>query len=135
MDINVDQGLPRGDLIMTNEGKYFYKDRHTGRIEIDRFSREFDQYKIRRIQNMQNKINKLNELEQFCNDKEIIYKKVPFYDLTLSQLYNNTKNTILNIFCELVNLEFNWNIFTKDDRLFYLGIFLVFLGLLLSFIT
>lgn len=135
MDINVDQGLPRGDLIMTNEGKYFYKDRHIGSIEIDRFSREFDQYKIRRIQNMKNKINKLNELEQFCNNKKIIYKKVPFYDLTLSQLYNNTKNTILNIFCELLKLEFNWNIFMKDDRPFYLGIFLVCLGLLLSFLT
>lgn len=124
MDIGVDQGLPRGNLILTYDGRYFFKDKN-GRIEIDRFSREFDQYKIRRIDHMENTIQNIQNNSQ---SKYIQYK------ISVTNIIININHTIQNIIYDLMNKKFTPNIFVKDNRSFYLGIFLITMGVIFSLI-
>lgn len=48
MDIGVDQGIPRGDLIELKDGSNRFRDPVTGNFDIDRFDLTFDQYRRRR---------------------------------------------------------------------------------------
>lgn len=108
-----------GDLVRFKSGKYIYKFPN-GDLDIDRFSRDFDQYKYKRkenmIKSMSQKIQSLNTpiKENFTPNK-----------LTMETLMRNTKNTILNIIEEVKNNNFGWNTLMKDNRLFYLGIILI----------
>ena len=62
MNINVDQGLPHGDLQRLESGKYLFKFGN-GKFDIDKFNRDFDQYKDKRKEEMKEEIHKkLNEL-------------------------------------------------------------------------
>ena len=129
MDIGIDQGLINnlGKLLLQFDGSYFFKDRN-GRIEIDRFSREFDQYKIRRIESMENSIQKINE-NNYNNLPVIKYNPV-----SVKKLATNTLNVLQDIFYDLIYFGFNKDIFIKESRPFYLGIFLIFFGLILCII-
>ena len=49
----------------------------------------------------------------------------PLTQLTLSQLLINMKNTIMGIPLDLITEGFNTQVFTRDNRLFYLGLFLI----------
>ena len=67
-------------------------------------------------------------------------------DLSIGKIYENTIQTIINIINEIVYLidnsnyykndYYNYyiNIFTKDDRLFYIGIILIILSFVIYFI-
>lgn len=129
MDIDVDQGLPNdlGKLILTFDGSYFFKDRND-RIEIDRFSREFDQYKIRRIESMEKSIKEINQ----NNDNKLPIVK--YNIISVKQIIINTINVLQDIFYELLYDGYNKDTFLKNDRPFYLGIFLIFFGIILCII-
>lgn len=129
MDIGVDQGLPNdlGKLILTFDGSYFFKDRND-RIEIDRFSREFDQYKIRRIESMEKSIKEINK----NNDDKLPIVK--YNIISVKQIIINTVNVLQDIFYELLYNRHSKDTFLKNDRPFYLGIFLIFFGIILCII-
>ena len=46
MDVGVDQGNPHGDMGRFDDGKYLFKN-DDGKFDIDKFNRQFDQYKIK----------------------------------------------------------------------------------------
>lgn len=118
MDINVDQGVPRGDLGRFESGKYLYE-LDDGTFDIDRFNRDFDQYKERRKREMQEKLDKrLSEL----NNPE---PETPAYDLSIGQIAINIKDSIFNIIDDIINFKFSWNLLLKGNRLFYLGLVLI----------
>ena len=69
MDVGIDQARPwaindKGekyrDLVRFASGKYLYR-MPNGELEIDRFNRDFDQYKERRRDTMRKNIQKINE--------------------------------------------------------------------------
>lgn len=43
----------------------------------------------------------------------------------IGQILTNTKNTLFDVGTEISHQGFHQNIFTKDNRLFYLGLFLI----------
>ena len=84
MDINVDQGKPRGDMGRFEDGKYLYKN-DDGKFDIDKFTREFDQYKVKRKDEMKETLQrKLDEL-----NKPV--EKTPPYNLPIGEIAINTE--------------------------------------------
>ena len=123
MDIGVDQGLPNQDMGRFNDGKYLFK-KDDGKFDIDKFNREFDQYKIKRKEETKEKLQqKLDEL-----NKPI--EETPPYNLSIGEIAINTKDAIFNIIDDLLSFKFSWLILTRDHRLFYLGIFLIVVSLI-----
>ena len=118
MDINVDQGEPRGDLSRFEDGKYLYE-LDDGKFDIDKFNRDFDQYKENRKTEMEVRLQKrLNEL----NNPP---PPTPAYDLSIGQLAINTKDSIFGIIDDLINFKISKDILLKGNRLFYLGLLLI----------
>lgn len=77
-----------------------------------------EQYKIKKIK------KKINE---------------NFLNLSLNQIFNNLSNNILHIFDDIVNTKPNniesfINIFNKDNRLIYFGLFIIIISFVLYFI-
>lgn len=120
MDINVDQGVPRGDLGRFENGKYLYE-LDNGKFDIDRFNRDFDQYKEQRKREMQERLDKkLSELNNPPHEP-------PAYDLSIGQIAINIKDSMFNIIDDIINFKFTWDILLKSNRLFYLGlVFIIF---------
>jgi len=127
MDINEDQSIPRNDLHRTVDGKYIYqidKDRE----EVDKFNREFDQYKIRRDQTMK------QELEDKLAELNKPNPPTPLYEKSVGEIVISTKDTILNMLDDIIKFTYD-NFFTKDNRLFYIGLIIIMISLIISFIV
>lgn len=118
MDINVDQGEPRGDLSRFEDGKYLYK-LDDGKFDIDKFNRDFDQYKEKRKQEMAIRLQK--RLDELNNPPP----PTPAYDLSIGQLAINTKDALFNILDDIINFKFSKDILMKENRLFYIGLTLI----------
>ena len=62
-----------------------------------------------------------------------------FLNLSINQIWKNLSNTILSVFNDLIdkkpkNIESFINIFTKNNRLIYVGLFLILITFVLYFI-
>jgi hypothetical protein len=123
MDINIDQGQPNQDLGRFENGKYLFKN-DDGKFDIDKFNREFDQYKIKRKEEMREQIQK--KLDILNRPVE----EIPPYELSIGEIAVNTKDAIFNIIDDLLNFKFTWNILTREHRLFYLGIFMIMIAII-----
>lgn len=124
MDINVDQGLPRGDLGRFESGKYLYK-LDDGTFDIDKFNRDFDQYKDKRKEEMKDRIDR--KLAELNTPPEVI----PPYNLSIGQIMINMKDAVFNIIDDLLNFKISWDIILKESRLFYLGILILIIACIL----
>lgn len=121
MDINVDQGSPRGDLSRFESGKYLYR-LDDGKFDVDKFTRDFDQYKDKRKEEMRERIDR--KLDELNKPPEI----TPPYNLSIGQIMINMKDAIFNIIDDLLNFKISWNILLKENRMFYLGIFILIIA-------
>jgi len=124
MDINVDQGIPRGDLVRFESGKYLYK-LADGKFDIDRFNRDFNQYKDKRKQEMAEILNKKLEI---LNTPP---REIPVYNLSIGDILVNMKIAFFNILDDILQFNFNINIFLKENRLFYIGLMLIIVSCLI----
>lgn len=127
MDINVDQGSPdSGRLGRFENGKYLYR-LDDGKFDIDRFNRDFDQYKTMRKQEMaelmQKKLDSLNAPQP----------EIPPYALSIGQVMINMKDAVFNTLDDIINFNFTRQAFLSDHRLFYLGLFFIIIALLVYF--
>jgi len=123
MDINVDQGSPQGDIGRFESGKYLYK-LDSGKFDVDKFNRDFDQYKSKRKNEMKDNIErKLDELNTPPDE-------TPPYNLSIGQIMINMKDAIFNIIDDLLNFKISWNILLKQNRLFYLGLMLIIIAVI-----
>jgi hypothetical protein len=102
-----------------------------GIFNINDFNKAYNiikENKKKRIQ--ENDINYLNKLNEENNKP-----KIPLYNLSILDILINIKNTIndiLNDFIiDLFHLRFNINIFLKDDRLFYIGLIIIIICIIL----
>lgn len=69
-------------------------------------------------------IQKLNELSK-------TETKTSLYDLNISQILINTKNTWFNTLDDVLDRRFELNTITKDNRLFYIGLTIIFISVIL----
>lgn len=123
MDINIDQAIPRNDLVRLESGKYLYRFPN-GKIDVDRLNRDFDQYKEKRKNYLK---ESFDDRTANLNDDDII----PPYNLSVGEIMINMKKTLVGILNDLARYRLNSDMVTKDDRLFYLGLCLIMFGILL----
>ena len=96
-----------------------------GKFDIDKFNRQFGQYKIKRKDEMEERIQqKLDELNRPVEE-------TPPYKLSIGTIAINTKDSIFNVIDDLLSFNFSWSIITKEHRLFYLGVFLITIALII----
>lgn len=123
MDINIDQAIPRNDLVRLKSGKYLYRFPN-GKIDVDRLNRDFDQYKEKRKNYLQ---ESFNDRVDNLSEEEIISP----YNLPVGEIMINMKEALVGVSNDLLRHRLNSNIITKDNRLFYLGLCLIMFGILL----
>ena len=124
MDVGVDLATPSNDLKREEStGQYLYKI-NQNRFEVDRWNRDFEQYKERREKEkerkMKEKLDDLNKPDE----------KVPVYNLPLGQILINTKDALFGILDDLLQFQFEKETILKDDRLFYIGLILIIISLI-----
>jgi hypothetical protein len=124
MNLGQDQATPRNDMIKKNNGTYIYKI-NENRFEVDRFNRDFDQYKIRRKLEMEESMRK--RLEELNRPEPI----PPVYQQPVGKILIDTKDAVFNIIDDLLQFKFNSSTFTKGGRLFYIGLLLLIIATLL----
>jgi len=100
-------------------------------FNVNDFNKAYEIVKKQRKTMMQN--NDISYLNQLTEKENI--KHVRIYDQTIYNIIINIKNTINDILNDLiidiVHIRFNSRIFFKDDRMFYLGIIFIIIGILL----
>ena len=104
-------------------------------FDIGKFNSSFE--KMQEDKKKQKKIDEENYLKSL-ETQEDTQNKVT--DLTISQVLQNTKNVVLDIIYEVISFDYDsfqefLNIFTKDNRLFYVGVFLLILSGILYVIS
>lgn len=118
MNIGVDQSNPNNDLKKTADGKYIYR-LADGSFDIDRFNRNFDQYRERR------KVIMNAEMEARLAELNKPPPDIPIWNRPIGTVLIDMKDSIFGIIDDLLSYNFSLNIFIKENRLFYLGLFLL----------
>jgi len=99
---------------------------------LKKFNKNFEIKQSKRKRQLKKKEKiLLNNLKKLKKNKNI-------HDLTIGEILINTKNTYLNILKDIFTLNFKnsfSNIFTKDDRMFYIGVSLLILSFLIFIIS
>ena len=80
-----------------------------------KFEEEQIQHKLLMRKAMQDKLNILNK----ANDK------IPLHQLSIGVILINTKDSLFELLDDLLQFKYNREVFTKNDKLFYIGIFLI----------
>ncbi len=93
--------------------------------QLATFNKKFEQQKLL-IKNRSKKKEK--ELNSKLN-KTVPY--TPIYSQNLWSILVNLKNAWFDILDDLLNGKFSWNIFTKDSRLFYVGLTFCIIAIIL----
>lgn len=123
MDVGKDLSVPRGDLKREDEtGKYIYKI-NQDRFEVDKWKRDFEQYKERREkikeQKMRKRLDELNRPEP----------TTPVYNLPLGKILINTKDSLFDILDDALQFNFSSEMVLKDNRLFYIGLAMIIIAI------
>lgn len=95
-------------------------------FDTDKFNREFiykrDKAKLQTEIKSKEKLDKLN--------KEANEELRPLYSLSLSEIFIGIKDTWFDILDDLLALNINSNLITKNNRLFYIGITIIIIAVL-----
>ncbi len=87
-------------------------------FDVGKLNKQFDEQKAKDFENrklaQEKKIAELNKIEY-----------VPIYKLTVSEILTGIKDTWFDFLDDLLQFDFTVNTFTKNDRLYYIGITLV----------
>ena len=99
------------------------------RIDLKKFNKVFDVNREITKRNQRVKdLEKLNELSR-------VETKTSLYDLNISQILINIKNTWFNLLDDLLEQRFQLETFTKENRLFYIGLTIVFIAVIMYIYT
>ena len=150
MDVNEDLADPSENITMYDDGKYLFKT-SSGEFDIDRFNRYYEQYRERRKKEM---YKRMKERLDILNKTPPV---IPIYDYSIGQILIGMKDSIVGISNELLNWNYNqqvsvkadednvavenkseikvqWDILTKDNRLFFIGLVLVIIAFVIYFL-
>lgn len=70
-------------------------------------------------------------IDNTFNKNPSIDKQKNIHQYTVGELLLGMKNAILNVFNDLLKLKFTVKTFTKQNRLFYLGLFIIIVVLII----
>jgi hypothetical protein len=99
------------------------------RFDLGKFNKVFDvNREISKSNQRVKDIQKLNELSK-------VDTTVSLYDLNISQILINTKNTWFNVLDDLLDRRFNLETFSKENRLFYIGLTILVITVILYLYT
>jgi len=92
----------------------------TKQFDLGKFNIMFDRNKEIEVENQRIRdLNKLNAMAQETH-------QVKLYDLSLLDIIINTKNAWFNLLDDLLDQRFEIETFTQNNRLFYIGITIIF---------
>ena len=99
------------------------------RFDLGKFNKVFDvNREITKRNQRVEELEKLNRLSQ-------VETRTSLYDLNMSQILVNTKNSWFNMLDDLLEQRFQVSTFTKENRLFYVGLTIVFICVILYLYT
>ena len=103
-------------------------------FDINKFNKRFKE-----IQDEEKNKEKL-EREEYLKNQEKEEKIDKVTDLTVKEIIINTKNEIFDLIYEIISFDFEGfegfiGLLTKNNRLFYIGIFLLFICFILYFLS
>jgi hypothetical protein len=116
-----DAGLAGIDLSPTSGRKF----------DLAKFNIEFDRNK--EIAKENQRISDLNKLNTLAQSQETVH--VSLYDLPLADIIINIKNSWFNLLDDLLDQKFEIETFTRENRLFYIGITILFFTIILYLYT
>jgi len=99
------------------------------RFDMGKFNKVFDIN--REITNRNQRVEELQKLNRLSH----VDTKTSLVDLNMSQIMVNTKNSWFNLLDDLLEQRFQLSTFTKDNRLFYIGLTIVFICVILYLYT
>lgn len=91
----------------------------TKKIDLGKFNIIFERNK--EVAKESQRLKDLEKLNALSQEKQI----VSLYDLSLFDIIINTKNAWFNLLDDLLDQKFELQTFTKDNRLFYIGLTLI----------
>lgn len=98
-----------------------------GKFDINKFNSSFDKSKDdNKLINKEHDNEVLQKLNSFTDSK-------PLYKNTISEIIIGIKNTWFYLLDDLLEQKFTFDTFTKENRLFYVGITLVCIAVILYF--
>lgn len=101
----------------------------TKKFDLGRFNKEFERNKEITLESQRLKdLDKLNALAQET-------ERVSLYDLSLLQIIVNAKDSWFNLLDDLLDQRFELSTFTKDNRLFYIGLTIIVFAIILYLYT
>lgn len=99
----------------------------TKTFDLGKFNKVFERNKeITQESQRLNDLNKLNELSQSHTQE-----RVSLYNLSIMQIIVNTKDSWFNLLDDILDHKFELNTVTKDNRLFYIGLTILFFTVIL----
>ncbi len=121
MDIDRDQATPTTNFREQNDGIFQYQS-DNGDFDVDRFNLFFEQYRERRKKEQRKKMrDKLDDL----NAPPVIK---PIYKYSIGQIAIDTKDALFQILDDVLQGRWSVNTFTRDNRMFYIGIVFILLA-------
>lgn len=94
-------------------------------FDLGKFNIMFDRNKEIEIENQ--RIRDLNKLNALAQEKH----QIKLYELSLLNIIINTKNAWFNVLDDLLDQRFEMATFTRDNRLFYIGITIIFFAVII----
>lgn len=94
-------------------------------FDIDDFNKNFDN-----IQNQKKLENIKKDSEELKNLDKEIDESIELHNMKIGEIFSNMKDEIFGLVYEIISFKFSSfsefrNLFTKNNRLFYIGIFLL----------
>ncbi len=123
-DANRDLADPDNELRRFYDGAYLYRS-SDGDFDINKFNRFYEQYREKRKKAKRKKmIKRLAELN-------IPEEKIPIYKESVGNMLINFKDSIFNTLDDVLQRKFTLETVTKKNRLFYWGMLLVIIALVM----
>lgn len=95
------------------------------RFDLGKFNKVFDVN--REITKRNQRVRDLQKLNELSSTETM----TSLYDLNLSQILINTKNTWFGVLDDLLDQRFELDTFNRDNRLFYIGLTIVIIAVIL----
>ncbi|VBB17968.1 hypothetical protein YASMINEVIRUS_431 [Yasminevirus sp. GU-2018] len=94
-------------------------------FDLGKFNKVFERNK--EVVKESQRINDLNKLNALSETQE----RTSLYNLSIFQIIVNTKDAWFNLLDDLLDQRFELSTFTKDDRMFYIGVTIVTIAVVL----
>ncbi len=112
------------DLRKYHDGAYLYRSPKSHDFDINKFNRFYEQYRIKRDRDMRRyMVDKLDKLDVKAN--------IPMpHQETTGSILIKMKDALFNILDDILQHRYTVNTFTKNNRLFYIGIMVLIIALI-----